>query len=133
MRRRYVIDPQKAKLPKPDGKHCVVCGKVLPKYKRKFCSDDCILKWRATILVKSWDDVRAFVMKRDNLTCQDCGRKEDINDPQTWLEVHHIVPIQDGGDEFDPENCITLCHRCHVARHKRLRTKTHPLKLWIED
>jgi 5-methylcytosine-specific restriction endonuclease McrA len=34
------------------------------------------------------------------------------------LEVHHIVPISEGGDEWDPENLVTLCFDCHhLGRH----------------
>jgi hypothetical protein len=34
------------------------------------------------------------------------------------LEVHHIIPISDGGDEFDLNNLVTLCFDCHhLGRH----------------
>lgn len=41
--------------------------------------------------------------------------EEDIIDD---LEVHHIIPISEGGPEFDLENLITLCFDCHhLGRH----------------
>jgi len=34
------------------------------------------------------------------------------------LEVHHIIPISEGGPEFDLDNLITLCFDCHhLGRH----------------
>ena len=105
---------EKAKLPSPDGKHCIICGKSLPKYRRKYCSDECLWTWLGTIAVKDWSIVRDLVLERDHHTCQSstCCSKEN-------LEVHHIIPIHDGGDEFDMDNCITLCHDCHVEAHRK--------------
>lgn len=34
------------------------------------------------------------------------------------LEVHHIIPISEGGPEFDLDNLVTLCYDCHhLGRH----------------
>jgi len=34
------------------------------------------------------------------------------------LEVHHIIPISEGGPEFDLGNLVTLCFDCHhLGRH----------------
>lgn len=34
------------------------------------------------------------------------------------LEVHHIIPISEGGPEFDLSNLVTLCFDCHhKGRH----------------
>lgn len=70
-----------------------------------------------------WDAIRRAVLKRDALTCQDCGR----NDPQRLrhikvanideFEVHHIVPRMAGGTSH-PANLATLCRECHLERHK---------------
>ena len=114
------------KLPQPDGKHCVICGGKLPKYKRKYCSDECFNKWYGNLGIKDWNKVKEVVLKRDNYVCQDCGTKRYINNPDTYLEVHHIKPIEYGGDEFGLKNCITLCHKCHVRRHQFLRKKSQP-------
>jgi 5-methylcytosine-specific restriction endonuclease McrA len=44
------------------------------------------------------------------------GRFE-VEDP-VELEVHHIVPISEGGPEFDLDNLVTLCFECHhLGRH----------------
>jgi hypothetical protein len=44
------------------------------------------------------------VRERDEI-CQKCGS-------ETNLEVHHIIPLCDGGNN-DMDNLITLCHQCH--------------------
>lgn len=36
-------------------------------------------------------------------------------------EVHHIQPVSMGGKD-NPENLITLCHDCHIKRHRNLNT-----------
>ena len=28
-------------------------------------------------------------------------------------EIHHIVPLAEGGARLDPENCMALCKSCH--------------------
>ena len=112
------------KLPKPDGIHCIICGKKLPKYKRKYCSNKCFNNW-IRLLILDWNTIRERVLKRDNYTCQDCG----LYDPDKYhLQVHHIVPIKDGGDEFDENNCVTLCKECHLKRHRFLNKKCKSLK-----
>jgi hypothetical protein len=51
---------------------------------------------------------REEILKRDNNTCQRCGKKKQ----RRFLEVHHIIPRSKGGTD-DPTNLITLCHHCH--------------------
>ena len=119
------------KLPRPDGKRCVICGGKLPKYKRKYCSDKCFNTWYGILGIRDWGKVREMVLKRDDYVCQDCGIKQDFANPDACIEVHHVKPIEYGGDEFDPDNCVTLCHKCHVKRHKFLRTKSQLLTKFI--
>ena len=55
------------------------------------------------------------IYKRDNFTCQDCGRVWKEGDT---FNIHHIVPVsKGGGDELD--NLILLCQPCHVKRHTK--------------
>lgn len=119
----------KALLPPPDGKTCIIpgCGKPLPPYRRKYCSDECFSTWYFS-LVKSWAATKSAVIKRDG-SCQDCGRPYKGSEN---FEVHHIKQIRDGGDEFDPDNCILLCQKCHKRRHKkRSSTLNHRLDKWM--
>ena len=117
----------KAELPNPDGKHCIICNADLPKRRQKYCSDECFMKWWGSIKINNWSEVRKKVRKRDHYTCRRCGitnkelqSKYSSLDVRSNLEVHHIIPISRGGAEFDPANCITLCHNCHKETTKLL-------------
>ena len=56
-------------------------------------------------------NVRQYVLKRDNYTCQCCGKQGD----GVKLHVHHLETRQTGGNA--PNNLITLCEDCHKAIH----------------
>lgn len=55
--------------------------------------------------------IRFKVFKRDNFTCQYCGRIA----PTVILEVDHINPISNGGDEYIT-NLITSCYDCNRGK-----------------
>lgn len=60
--------------------------------------------------------LRFEVFKRDNFTCQYCGRT-----PPQILEIDHIISKSQGGtDEFD--NLITACFDCNRGKGKNLLT-----------
>lgn len=62
-----------------------------------------------------WDNIRQLVYRRDNFTCQECGKKN------MKLDVHHIIPFLDGGSN-ELDNLISLCRSCHskiTIREKR--------------
>lgn len=54
---------------------------------------------------------RFEVFKRDDFTCQYCGRKP----PQAVLEADHIVPRAEGGGD-ETENLITACFDCNRGK-----------------
>jgi hypothetical protein len=56
--------------------------------------------------------------KRDNYTCQDCGRQFEVG--EYGLDVHHIVPIRCGGKD-KLNNLVCLCRSCHVKVETALR------------
>lgn len=58
-----------------------------------------------------WERLRVQVLARDECRCTQCGENW-LN----YLEIHHIVPIGQGGTN-DPSNLITLCRLCHAKLH----------------
>lgn len=55
--------------------------------------------------------LRFEIFKRDNFTCQYCGRQT----PDVILEVDHISPKAKGGDD-DIQNLITSCFDCNHGK-----------------
>lgn len=112
------------KLSQPDGEHCIICGKDLPKFKRKYCSEKCFDNWYFKIAKpRSWQQLRNKFLK-ENPKCIKCGDKRKfIKDGWgnliTNLQVDHIVSINKGGEEFDWNNLQTLCLKCHKAKHSK--------------
>lgn len=59
-------------------------------------------------------NVRQYVLKRDDYTCQCCGAYPTVKKP-VKLHVHHLESRKTGGNA--PNNLITLCEACHKALH----------------
>lgn len=57
--------------------------------------------------------IRFEVFKRDKFVCQYCGRMA----PDVILEVDHIVPVAEGGDN-GLLNLITACRDCNRGKGK---------------
>jgi len=55
--------------------------------------------------------IRWQVLKRDNFTCQYCGRKA----PDVVLNVDHKIPQSKGG-KYTVENLITACWDCNIGK-----------------
>jgi len=55
--------------------------------------------------------LRATVFERDNYECVECNST-------LGLECHHIYGKNDFKDFKDEvDNCVTLCYKCHRAKH----------------
>lgn len=67
--------------------------------------------------------LRFEVFKRDNFTCQYCGKMA----PDVVLEVDHINPVANGGDN-NILNLITACHDCNRGKGKRLLKDNQEVK-----
>jgi hypothetical protein len=75
---------------------------------------------------KDFYNIKAYVLFRDNYTCQHCKGKS--KDPK--LHCHHVIFRSKNGTDT-PENLICLCNTCHDALHRgefqlskrRLKTK----------
>jgi hypothetical protein len=59
--------------------------------------------------------VRFEIFKRDGFCCAYCGKRP----PQTTLEVDHINPVVNGGDN-SIDNLITSCFDCNRGKGKGL-------------
>lgn len=57
-------------------------------------------------------ETRKAVIERDRGQCVNCG----ASDPDTTLDVHHIVPRGRGGSDR-LANLALLCRQCHDAAH----------------
>ena len=58
-----------------------------------------------------WKRLRLAIKDRDGWRCRKCGKAGR-------LEVHHIRPVAQDGDPYDPENLRTLCRDCHFNAHR---------------
>ena len=58
---------------------------------------------------------RFDILKRDNFTCQYCGKtpKDGVK-----LHVDHIIPLDKGGDN-SKENLITTCQECNLEKQDK--------------
>lgn len=63
--------------------------------------------------------VIAEILERANGICERCGKEapfiKDL-DGTPFLEVHHILPLAEGGNDT-VENAIALCPNCHRHAH----------------
>ena len=62
------------------------------------------LPWRARARL------RRRALDRDNWRCVRCESPLD-------LEVHHVVPLAEGGPALALDNLSTLCMSCHLDAH----------------
>ncbi len=75
-------------------------------------------------IVQVWEykrnpDVVAEVLYLANGKCQKCKNDAPFlrkSDKTPYLEVHHKIPLSDGGDDT-VENSIALCPNCHRKEH----------------
>lgn len=81
--------------------YCVYCGRFV-KFVPKVDSKKQLSAWKKK------------VKERDEYTCQRCG--ELLN--TTQLDAHHKMPVWFMPNlEYDIDNGITLCKKCHHALH----------------
>jgi len=61
-----------------------------------------------------WGQIREKVLERDGYECRFCGMsdKEHGEENGAGLDVHHIIPRKDGGEDTI-RNLVALCRSCH--------------------
>ena len=67
--------------------------------------------------------IRFEVFKRDGFTCRYCGGTT----PSVVLEVDHIIPVVEGGDDAQ-ENLATSCFMCNRGKGRVLLDDNAPVE-----
>lgn len=115
-------DGVEAGIKKPRKTYCILCGKKkTDKIHRLRTPDHQIRSALRKLWLRSVERSRA--LKRDNYTCQGCGKKQSrAKGKEFSVEVHHkdgidrwneITELIKGTLLQDPEKLETLCKKCH--------------------
>jgi len=56
---------------------------------------------------------RFEIFKRDNFTCQYCGR--NVKEDKIKLHVDHIIPLSKNGT-WEKKNLTTACEECNIGK-----------------
>ncbi len=64
--------------------------------------------WGLGIEPPYWQELKLYVFRRDDFTCQECHKKFATN----LLIAHHIQRKEDGGID-SAKNLQTMCVYCH--------------------
>ena len=62
-----------------------------------------------------WRALRHEVMETAGWLCEECKPRR-----VAATVVHHLQAIRDGGEAFNPENCVAVCTECHQQFHKSM-------------
>jgi hypothetical protein len=62
---------------------------------------------RPAASVEEWNAIKTAILTRAGWRCQACGAGGR-------LDVHHIVKRAQGGSDFDLDQLVALCRRCHA-------------------
>ena len=68
-------------------------------------------RWRPQHRTRAYQRLRRRILDANGWRCTKCGRAGR-------LELHHAIPVADGGDDSEA-NLIPLCRPCHFAAHDR--------------
>jgi 5-methylcytosine-specific restriction endonuclease McrA len=88
---------------------CRMCGEPTLDKRQTFCGPRCL---RDFFMLTDWRRVRQVVYARDGGICMKCGRRVSRKD----FHVDHIVPLSQGGDEWDLANLELSCQECNLQK-----------------
>lgn len=126
------------------SRRCLICNKefIYRNKKQKYCSHGCFETAHKIVMMgknnpsyidgrsynrrcfrgNEWSLLRKEIYERDKYICQDCrilciGKRDaDKNNSNRIIQCHHINGYKDSSDN-KKEYLITLCLKCHTARH----------------
>jgi 5-methylcytosine-specific restriction endonuclease McrA len=79
---------------------------------RKHWHEPCARTW---VIMNNPGKARAHVLKRDRLTCQDCG----VRGRRETFDVDHVRPLFEADGDLSywhPDNLRLLCQGCHHVK-----------------
>ena len=102
-----IIPPKRRPMGRPSQKGgiCPHCGNDITNFEKL----GWWWGWEKGIEPPYWSALRLYIFRRDDFTCQTCGRRLSAKE----LVAHHIVPKEQGGIDGS-RNLVTLCHPCHL-------------------
>lgn len=128
---KYYYEKVKPNRKKPleDERYCKNCNKIfiwsssIPR--QIYCSKLCGDEYQKYNIIKEgkyngYYKLRFEIFKRDNFTCQYCGR--NVKEDKIKLNCDHIHPHSKGG-LFIPQNLITSCMECNLGKSDVLLEK----------
>jgi 5-methylcytosine-specific restriction endonuclease McrA len=104
-------------------KVCIWCGNKLLDYRYSYCTGECSINFDE---YRTLPGIRYRLIKERGYNCEHC-KEEDF-----YVEMHHIIPISEGGDIWDDNNLELLCQKCHIKNHKELYIEKKRNKLKIK-
>ena len=72
---------------------------------------------------RQWEVFRTRVGARRNWICERCRERGLI---RSGNELHHKVPLSEGGAKYDETNVELLCKSCHSTETRRLQQGSKP-------
>lgn len=64
-----------------------------------------------------WKEAVKAVWKRDNATCQRCGKHHNTTENRGTFDIHHIASFSVKELRCDVGNLVLLCEECHYWVH----------------
>lgn len=61
---------------------------------------------------------RKEILKFERKVCNRCGKSKSRKHKKDFLEVHHIIPLNKGGNHLN-SNLELLCKNCHKEEHAK--------------
>lgn len=99
-----------------DGVHWLkgVTGKGHPSFKGGLTPER-----QSVYSSEKWCEAVKEVWKRDNATCQNCGKHHNTEKNRGNFHIHHIISFQIKEYQTDSNNLILLCKECHKWVHSK--------------
>lgn len=71
---------------------------------------------------QKWKEAVKAIWKRDNATCQRCGKHHNTTSNRGTFDIHHIVGFEVVALRCEVSNLVLLCEQCHYWVHSNENT-----------